>query len=269
MRLNFIYLIGFVANIIHIFVKTQAINVNTNYMFIFIKKRMKNCIKLIALVVAITTIGCSSDDSGSADLGDGLNAQATYKITFNPDFSEMDHPTDYPDNASFAKMFVMAHSSNTTLYTIGSAATDGLKRYVTDGDIGGLQSEYSGEEGTSNATKIAIGNAIGATGSSDSVTIVINPDLLEISFVSKISPSPDWFVGVRSFSLVNPDNSLVDYIEIPVYPLDGGADAGTTYNAETSPETGPVAIINGYPFTPPESGNIIKRFGNLTIERIN
>ena len=231
---------------------------------------MRNCIKYFVVACIAISFGCSSDDSGGDNNpGGGLVAQATYKITFEPSFSEDDYPIDYPANPSFTKMFVMAHSSSSSLFNIGSAASDGLKKYVTEGDVSLLQSEHTTDEGASNATKIEIGNDINATGSSDSVTIVVNPDLLEISFVSKLSPSPDWFVGVSSFSIANPDNSLVEFMSIPLYPMDGGADAGTSYESPDEPETGPVTIINGDPFTPPSGGNLSKSIGSLIIERIN
>ena len=45
-----------------------------------------------------------SDDDNSGG-GGGIDAQATYRITFTTNFTANTHPTDYPDNASFGKVF--------------------------------------------------------------------------------------------------------------------------------------------------------------------
>jgi len=48
---------------------------------------------------------------------------------------------------------------------------------------------------------------------------------LKISFAVKIVPSPDWFVGVNSYSLHEGDD-WVTHKELELWPLDGGSQRG-------------------------------------------
>ena len=83
---------------------------------------MKNYFKLFTLVICISIFSCSkSDDSGdNGGGGGGLEPQATYRITFVTNFTETTHPTDYPDNASFGRVFLAAHSPGTSIFTLMS-----------------------------------------------------------------------------------------------------------------------------------------------------
>ena len=49
--------------------------------------------------------------------------------------------------------------------------------------------------------------------------------MLQISLMSKLVPSPDWFIGVDSLDLCQ-DNRLADSISEHLEPLDGGTDNG-------------------------------------------
>lgn len=49
-----------------------------------------------------------------------------------------------------------------------------------------------------------------------------------MSFVSKIDPSPDWFVGVSGLDLCD-DVTWIESKELELYPWDAGTDGGYTY----------------------------------------
>ena len=229
---------------------------------------MKNYFKLFTLVLSIGIFNCSSsDDSGSNGVGDGggLDPQATYRITFTTNFTETTHPTDYPDNASFGKVFIAAHSPGSSIFNIGSVASDGLKLYAEDGDQSALVSENSGGE-DNNLMTIITGSSNVGTSTTVTFTVNITPTTTRISFLSKISPSPDWFVGVASFDLVD-GSQLIDSASIKLFPLDAGSDSGSSYDSDDSPEPGAITQIEGLPFS---SGTLDStRLGELTIQRID
>jgi hypothetical protein len=233
---------------------------------------MKNYSKLLASLFILLLFNCSSDDNGDSNNGGGgLIAQATYRITFTTNFTSETHPTDYPDNASFTKMFIVAHSSSTSIFSLGQFASPGLELYVEEGDNSIISSEHiqTGDDNVNQTIIINGNNDIGPT-NSDSVEFTITPNTTLISFISKISPSPDWFVGVDSFNLVNPDNSLVDEITIQLFPIDAGTDSGETYNSDDVDETNFISSITGAPFTSQIGTNIlVNRIGTLKIERVN
>jgi hypothetical protein len=228
---------------------------------------MKNYFKLFTLVICISIFSCSkSDDSGdNGGGGGGLEPQATYRITFVTNFTETTHPTDYPDNASFGRVFLAAHSPGTSIFTLGGVASDGLKKYAEDGDLTDLVAEHSGGE-DNNTMTIITGSSNVSTSTTITYDINVTPTTTRISFVSKITPSPDWFVGVSSIDLVN-GNELIESASFRLYPLDAGSDSGTSYESPDSPEPGPISQIQGTPFS---SGSIEStQIGTLSVERID
>jgi hypothetical protein len=229
---------------------------------------MKNYITLFILVLCVGVFSCSkSDDSGGSDgEGDGqLDPQAIYRITFTTNFTETTHPTDYPDNASFGKVFIAAHNSSKSIFNLGAVASDGLKIYAEEGDLSTLVSEHSGGEDDTAMTIITGSTSVG-TNTSVTFDVNVTPTTTRISFVSKISPSPDWFVGVSSLDLVS-GNSLIESASVRLYPLDAGSDSGTSYESPDSPEPGAISQIQGLPFS---SGTIQStQVGTFSIERID
>lgn len=51
-----------------------------------------------------------------------------------------------------------------------------------------------------------------------------------VSFVSMISPSPDWFVGISALELCQQDCTWLESKVIDLYPWDAGTDNGVTYD---------------------------------------
>jgi len=229
---------------------------------------MKNYFKLLALLLCVGIFSCSKSDDSSDNGGGGgggLDPQATYRITFTTNFTETTHPTDYPDNASFGRVFLAAHSPAKNIFIMGNLASEGLKLYAEEGDLSGLVSEHTGGEDNT-ATTVVTGSSSVGTSTTVIFDINVTPTTTRISFVSKISPSPDWFVGVPSFDLVN-GNELIQSASVRLYPLDAGTDSGTSYDSPDSPEPGPISQIQGLPFN---SGSIQStQVGTLSIERID
>ena len=229
---------------------------------------MKNYIKLLTLVLCIAIYSCSGSDDSGDDGGSGggdLVPQATYRITFTTNFTEETHPTDYPDNASFDKVFIAAHSASQNIFIIGNVASDGLKSYAEDGDLTTLLNEHSGGDDNTAMTIITSNSSI-ATNANASFDINVIPTTTRISFVSKISPSPDWFVGVPSINLVN-GNELIESASYRLFPLDAGSDSGASYESPDSPEPGPITEIQTLPFSGGPTGST--QIGTLSIERID
>ncbi len=227
---------------------------------------MRSQFKLILGVFAILLFQCKNSDDSNNNGGTGGNviATATYRITFTPNFTPNSHPTDYPAGAMFSKMIIVAHGNSGVLFQPGTLASPGLKQYAEDGDTSGLELEL-GSSGDGETITIVTGVGIPADGS-EFREITITPNNTRISFAARIAPSPDWFVGVNTFNLALPDNTLVETFELTLEAYDAGTDAGTTYAAANNPNTEPVSIVSGDPFVDPNTGQIA-RFGTLLFER--
>ena len=62
-----------------------------------------------------------------------------------------------------------------------------------------------------------------------------------ISFISKIIPSPDWFIGLDSLNLCK-DGSWIESVEMEVDLLDGGTDNGFTFTSPNYPTMPPSPV---------------------------
>ena len=226
---------------------------------------MKKHIFFLSFIALL--FGCS-DDEPTTGTGGGQTIQATYRITFIPDFTEADFPTDYPTNPMFVKMIVVAHGTGTTIFREGLVASPGFEEYAEEGTSSTLETEHESVEDGVNPTTFVFGSADVAPLQTSIVNINVTPTTTRLSFVSRISPSPDWFVGLDSYNLVNPDNSLVDEVELILSFYDAGTDAGTTYTAADEEENSTISVITGAPFQNPDTG-LTGRLGTLKIERID
>lgn len=229
---------------------------------------MKVLLKIFVLALCISFYNCSSDDSNQGQgTGGQLNSTAQYRATFVPNFTEDDYPTDYPSNIMFSRMVVITHSATDKLFRENTNATSGFEVYVETGETSNLVSEYQNVDEGEVAVGIAIGQDI-VPGNTSVVEFTVSADNPLMSFVSRLSPSPDWFVGLDSFSLLNSDNTLVEERTFTLSFYDGGTDSGSTYTSADSDSFEPITIINGVPFVNPDTG-LISKLGTLTIERID
>lgn len=51
-----------------------------------------------------------------------------------------------------------------------------------------------------------------------------------MSFIARIVPSPDWFVGSDSFDLCEED-TWKEQVSVDLYPYDAGTDSGFTFSS--------------------------------------
>jgi hypothetical protein len=231
---------------------------------------MKNIFKAI-FVIAIVLTSCEDDDgspttSGVTGGGSELVASAGYTLTFGTTFSEETYPMDYPANATFGPIVAIMHAPEVTIFQSGQLASDGLKAYAEDGDVGALAAFLTadlGEEGDAlfSITTETASSAVSTT----TINVTATPSRTRITFLAKLNPSPDWFVGVSSFDVTD-GNNLIEFADFDLVPIDAGTDAGNTYNADNEVESLPIANYEGAPFG---QGPFFPNPATLTIERNN
>ena len=233
---------------------------------------MNKLCKLSYLIVFSFLISCGGDDDGGPDVGGptgpGLpEASASYDLTFTTNFTEANNPQDYPTNASFGTIIAITHAPEVSVFTIGQLASQGMALYAQSGDVEGLSSFIStslGEEGDGLFSVVTAGMA--GPQATTSTSISITPTRTRITFLARMNPSPDWFLGVSSFNVVNGE-TLIDIEEIELRPLDAGVILGDTYEANDGVENAAIILYDGAPFG---NGNpLTEPVANLTIERAN
>lgn len=229
---------------------------------------MKNIIKTLLLSTFILT-GCGGDDEGSPTTGGGidggdLTGTASYTLTFSTDFTQESYPNDYPSNPTFGPILVITHSPEVSVFEIGEMASTGFKAYAEDGDVGALAAFLTEELGEENEGLFFLSttSTIGASAST-TIDVTATESRTRITFLARLDPSPDWFVGVNSFDIID-GNELVESATINLAPLDAGTATGDTYEASIEVENANISTYQGLPFADgPFAGNI----ASLLIER--
>jgi len=224
---------------------------------------------LSSIVCLGMLFSCSSDDGGTdpGGGGGGQTVTATYRITFIPNFSQANFPTDYPADAMFSGIVVAVHAPDKRVFRVNQAASEGLKTLAETGNNAPLITDLNSQGGDdeSDFFVTALSAASGPT-STQSVNIAIDPEKTSISFAVGLTPSPDWFVGIDNQSLIVNGNSLVTELDVNLTALDAGTDSGTTYLSADSP-TVPQGLITTIDSPPIGMGGLSPTIGILRIER--
>ncbi|TDG43927.1 hypothetical protein AWZ03_009624 [Drosophila navojoa] len=159
------------------------------------------------------------------------------------------------------------HNSNYALYHIGQPATGGVKQFAETGRTELLDSnagEQQQQQMQAQATPAAAAAGAGSGGSAPAMAersvfdefslpaiqlgagrseakVFVDSNHSLVSLMTRIVPSPDWFIGVDSFELCV-GGSWIDTVTVELDPLDAGTDNGFTFTAPNWP-TAPQGVI--------------------------
>ncbi|CAF0809451.1 unnamed protein product [Adineta steineri] len=198
--------------------------------------------------------------------------EAKYQLTFKGLWSPQTHKKDWPSTtAHFSTTVGAVHNPNYTLFEVGSYANRALSDLVLTGETHTLEQELANEQ--HNRGSVGLRFVTSGTGwyqairvnhdfprlslsfngvirslilarplkiSSNEIASTMNvftvsPHHSKLSFVSKISPSPDWFTGISGVDLCLSNCTWVEQYSEDLYPLDAGVDSGMTYAASRLP----------------------------------
>ncbi|XP_050690643.1 spondin-1-like isoform X4 [Eriocheir sinensis] len=148
----------------------------------------------------------------------------------------------------------MSHGPQYVLFHAGEPASPALKSFAETGRSDLIDQGAQAENGVLDAFNTPpITQGVGVV----TAQFFVDGNHSRVSLVSKIVPSPDWFVGVDSFDLCE-DGNWVDNVKIQVDPLDAGTDNGLTFTSPDWPTTPPERIFRitaDYPSHPAHSFN--------------
>lgn len=212
---------------------------------------MKKYLKFLGLIAISVSILACSDDEETPPESTPFDTTVSYRVTFNSNFTDQTHPNNYPSNAMFSEMIVAAHAEDEPIFERGTTATAGFKLFAETGQTQLLRSELEDfEEGDPQPQITTRLGAANGPVDSNSVNIVVTPNTTLISFVARISPSPDWFVAVEGVNVLG-QSSLEERIEVEVFAYDAGTDSGDMYMSEDMPSDPQenITFFIGEPFT--------------------
>ncbi|MCX7554501.1 spondin domain-containing protein [Marinicella sp. S1101] len=188
---------------------------------------------------------------------------ATYRVTFISEWSSESHPTDFPIGAHFSTWVGATHDSQIQIWSPDELATAGIKDVAEFGFVGTLRSEVISHINNGFAENYLIESDLGTTGMTN-IEFNVSYSHAQVSLVSMIAPSPDWFVGVHGIDLL--DNEV--WVEEAIYdlqPYDSGTDSGTTYTSSNQ-ITSPAEPISRITTAPLDNGVPL---GALLFERLS
>lgn len=197
-------------------------------------------------------------------------SSARYTVTFTGLWNSMDHGM-LPDNDHWSPLVGTTHNSNVTFWEVGQLASAGIEDVAEIGDSDKLFIDIN--------NAITNGDAINlleegfspneALGTSIIMDVIVSEDLPLLTLVSMIAPSPDWFVGINSFSFLDGSNNWKTSIPpIDMFPYDAGTEEGTGYSTDNAATMMPGHIpifsrVNMTPFNDQPVGTLTITFEEL------
>jgi Spondin_N len=196
-----------------------------------------------------------------------IDSIASYKIYITGTWAMPQHTI--PANVHFTQFVGLIHSEESAIYKQGALASIGVENVAEIGNSTVLKNEMDSLIAANKALGkffLTIAGAIGKDSTSVSVNIK-NPN---ISFVSMLAPSPDWFVGVDSYNLIQNGKWVTD-ITIPVYGYDAGTEDGDVFgyaNTATVPQQ-PISLMTPTNASIIANGNaVIAPFANVRFVKL-
>jgi len=171
---------------------------------------------------------------------------ADYQIVFDASWSALTHPNEFPNGPHFSPLVGGTHNANVVFWEPGTLASPGIELMSETGNTSTFRTEINDEISTGHADQNFVGSGINSPGST-SITINVDQSFPELTLVSMLAPSPDWFVGVHGLPLFD-DGWWVPEIVVDLFTYDAGTDLGVTYesaNADANPAL-PISL-QGFP----------------------
>ncbi|MEE9356300.1 MAG: spondin domain-containing protein [Methylococcaceae bacterium] len=193
-----------------------------------------------------------------------LNA-ATYKLTFTSFWNGSHNQSNsLPENAHLTVLVGATHQSGQPLWKPNTLASLGVQNVAEQGNTSAIMDEINTAIMSGTAHSEIIADSLSPLPSSSSVTFEVFDSHSNVSFVSMVAPSPDWFIGISDISLKQSGN-WVDTLSIDLAPWDAGTKEGADFDfgfVATNPHE-LISKIIGTPFI----GSPV--LANLTFERID
>lgn len=163
-------------------------------------------------------------------------------------------------NPVFTPLLCASHSSDYVMWQVDDFISDPARQLLQYNNNSALEAQL---ERSPAVLDFMAALEPTETTESANVTFQLDPskNISRISCISKINPSPDWFVGLSNLDLCVNNSYPTESLSIVLNGWDGGIDAATTY--EASDLTEDQAFVSLHLIQGPSSG-----YGVATVYRI-
>ncbi|MCI4379736.1 hypothetical protein PGIGA_G00231670 [Pangasianodon gigas] len=209
---------------------------------------------MVTLLSGIATMPVSVVDSLCT-----APSTAKYRLTFTGKWSQTAFPKQYPvyrPPAQWSPLIGVTHSSDYHIWQKNEYASNGVREFSEKGEAWTLikEVEAAGERIQSVYGLFSTSAVLGGTGqTSTEFEVYARHNFL--SFIMRIVPSPDWFIGIDSLNLCDGDH-WKENISLDLFPYDAGTDSGFTFSSptfETIPQDKVTQITSSFPNHPANS----------------
>lgn len=177
----------------------------------------------------------------------GAVDEPIYTVRMLGTWNKQVHGPWYPDGAHLSPMVAWSHQDGDFIYELGKTASIGVEIVAETGSPKRIEREIHAVQNEGHITDYAIGNLTYAPGE-DMVRVRVAPHTPNITVISMIAPSPDWFVAAKNISLFE-NGSWVERKRYAARIYDAGTDSGLTFTAEDD-DTDPKETIRSIPDQP-------------------
>jgi hypothetical protein len=200
--------------------------------------------------------------TGLAPISAQAQAQTVeFEVVFESTWSADTHPVDFPQGAHYSPLVGGTHDHNAVFWEPGGIATLGIERMAETGSTLDLRNEINAQITAGFADQSFVGSGINSPGTT-TLNFTADLDFPELTLVTMIAPSPDWFVGLHGYPLLD-QGWWINEVVVDLFAYDAGTDHGASYESDDIDAVPQVPIsLHGSPF---EAGVPV---GTMTIRRL-
>lgn len=165
----------------------------------------------------------------SSNINQHYPGDLRYYCTFRGKWSKERHPNDFPRSPSFSAPVMISHSSYYSMWTATETVTAGVEYLAEEGYPSVMYAEF--ENGGFETLQMIVGERMFNTTETQQLPpINVTYTHPWLSAMTKIQPSPDWFVGFSNLRTISYDTeTFYNQFVVQSYAWDAGTDDGQTY----------------------------------------
>ncbi|KAE8628873.1 hypothetical protein XENTR_v10000265 [Xenopus tropicalis] len=191
----------------------------------------KHCTVVLAMLSMVEYSSCLPLSEDSICTAEEI---AKYSIVFTGKWTQASFPKQYPlyrPPAQWSTLLGVTHSSDYHMWKKLEPASNGVRDFAEKGEAWPLMKEIetAGEKIQSVHGIFSTASISGGTGQA-STEFEAHSRHPFVSFMVRIVPSPDWFVGVDTLNLCE-GKHWKQTATLELHPYDAGTDSGFTFSS--------------------------------------
>lgn len=217
---------------------------------------MKSSLIVMLLMVMLSMVSCVKDTPDFA---------VEYEVRFRNEWSAQTHPVDYPQDAHFTPFVTYSHQLDAKLFRTGLIASNGIKQYAETGVINTINEEIDIIRGGGRALDRDMGIEVDYYQTSI-IRLGFSDVSHYITLLSRIAPSPDWFVAIDEYDLM-PNGEWIDSIVVYPATYDAGTDMGQTFYSTDMPlePRNAIDLVRSQPLA---DNGVVSPMASVTLVRV-